>query len=328
MRFLDFLKRKRRTLNSGYTNYRRSGDLRRKAVTPKKSFLDERPNSFKEKLARRKSGLRDKFLLGLKVFAGVAVFSGLVYLFFFTGFFEIKKIEIKGNSDSVEDKNMVNEYLQKYLGKNIIMFSSMKHETTLEEKIPYIKNLNISRNWPDTLTATLETFPMIANLRVDQPDGSSQFYIVNELGFISTIGVSNEELPTIVMDVTGTDFDLSMHPEESGTGEVTDSNSLTVHQELIPQEMLETILKTKSDFEGKFNLQLLEVYYLKRAKELHLLTELEFYVWIDMTQDIDLQLAKLKKGLTKLNIYEDNIEYIDLRVTGQNGEKIIYKLKD
>lgn len=327
MGFLDFLKRKRRTLNSGYTNYRRVGDLRRKALSPKKSFLDERPSSFKEKLAHKRGGIKEKLLKALKVLAGSAVLIGLVYLFFFTGFFEIKKIEIKGNSESIEDKNTVNEYLQKFLGDNIIMFSSMKHEKTLAEKIPYIKSLNIGRSWPDTLVATLETFPLIANVRVDQPDGSSQFYIVNELGFISTVGVTNEELPTIVMDVTGTDFDLSMHDEESGTGGVA-SDSLAVHEELIPHELLNTIIKTKTDFEGKFNLQLLEIQYLKRAKELHLFTELEFFVWIDMSQDIDLQLAKLKKGLTKLNIYEDSIEYIDLRVTGQNGEKIIYKLKD
>lgn len=326
MRFLDFLKRKRRTLNSGYTNYRRSGEVRRKAIVAKKSFLDERPSSFKEKLERKRGGIKEKFILTLKVIVGTAVLGGLIYLFFFTGLFEIKKIEITGNSESIEDKNTVNEYLQQFLGDNIIMFSSMKHEKALAEKIPYIMSLNIGRNWPDTLVATLETFPLVANVRVDQPDGSSQFYIVNELGFISTIGVTNEELPTIVMDVTGTDFDLTIQSEESGSGEV--SQGLAVHQELLSKELLEMIIKTKTDFEGKFDLQLLEIQYLKRPKELHLLTELEFYVWIDMGQDIDIQLAKLKKGLTKLNIYEDSIEYIDLRVSGQNGEKIIYKLKD
>ena len=34
---------------------------------------------------------------------------------------------------------------------------------------------------------------------------------------------------------------------------------------------------------------------------------------------------KLKKSLVKLDIYTATLEYIDLRIAGTNGDKIIYK---
>ena len=75
-------------------------------------------------------------------------------------------------------------------------------------------------------------------------------------------------------------------------------------------------------------MQVLEIDYLRRARELHLLTERYFYVWLDLSQDLDKQLLKLKKALNELNIYEADLDYIDLRISGQNGEKVIYKLKN
>jgi len=39
------------------------------------------------------------------------------------------------------------------------------------------------------------------------------------------------------------------------------------------------------------------------------------------------QLKKLKKILVKLDIYKENLLYIDLRIAGANGDKIIYKRK-
>jgi hypothetical protein len=50
-------------------------------------------------------------------------------------------------------------------------------------------------------------------------------------------------------------------------------------------------------------------------------------VWLDMQKPIEEQLKKLKKALVKLDIYTESLEYIDLRISGTNGDKIIYKRK-
>jgi len=134
------------------------------------------------------------------------------------------------------------------------------------------------------------------------------------------------------MDVTGTDIDLpttmSTKEDEAGADSEVNMQNLSVNQELLPPDILETLLDTKEKFEGKFNMQVMEVHYLKCARELHLFTERYFFVWIDLTQDVSAQLSKLKKSMTQLNIYEAPLEYVDLRVSGQGGEKVIYKLSE
>jgi len=44
-----------------------------------------------------------------------------------------------------------------------------------------------------------------------------------------------------------------------------------------------------------------------------------------MQQPSENQLKKLKKSLVKLDIFNEPLEYIDLRIAGGNGDKIIYK---
>ena len=131
------------------------------------------------------------------------------------------------------------------------------------------------------------------------------------------MGTANPNLPTIIMDITGTDLSL---PEKQ--------SEWTLNKALLSPETLQVLLKAKSDMEAKFNIQVLEVYYLKRAREVHLFTERNFFVWIDLTQDLTLQFNKLKKAMTEINLYEDPLSYIDLRISGQNGEKVIYKLNE
>lgn len=287
----------------------------RKAFVPKTGFFQKSSASKNRKFGE--SGT--KILRYLKIFIAFFILGGGIYLIFFTNFFTIQKIEIQGEAESAEEQKIINDYLQAYLGGNIVMFNPGEHEIKLAENLGYLKTLGIYRVLPHTIVAKIETYPVAANVRINQPDGSSKLYIVNELGYIAVIGSSNDNLPTIVMDVTGTDLEIK-------EGDPVDGPK--INAEIIPGENLKQILDAKTSFEGKFNLQIKEVQYLKRARELHFYTELDFYVWLDMTQDLELQMSKMKKALTKLNIYESPILYIDLRISGHDGEKVIYKLKE
>jgi len=233
--------------------------------------------------------------------------GGVLYGLFFTSLFQIQQVDVLGEADTLSEQSTINTYFQAYLGKNLLLFNSKEHEEKLMLEYAYLKTLDIDRHFLHTVRVSLETYPSIATVRVDFEDGNKQFYVINERGYVNAVGQTDLTLPLIVMDVTGT--------------ELTEIN-----QELIPQETLELLLQTSKDFEAKFNMQILEIYYLKRARELHLYTERNFFVWIDLTQELSLQLAKLKKALTELNIYEAPLEYVDLRISGQNGEKVIYKL--
>ena len=72
-------------------------------------------------------------------------------------------------------------------------------------------------------------------------------------------------------------------------------------------------------------MKIIEIEYQVIPREVHLRTEKYFYIWLDIQKPYETQLKKLKKALVKLNIYDDELAYIDLRITGESGEKIIYK---
>ncbi len=315
MGLFSFFKRRRKTFEPGFRSYKSSLRLiRRKAIVPKHNYFDNAQSGKPSRNIRRFEAFKARASLYTKIFIAVFLSGAAVYVIFFTDFFTIAKIEIKGGQETLEEQKIVNDYLQEYLGGNILAFNPNTHEENLMKDLNYLKTLQIYRVLPRTVIAKLETYPPAANIKIDRPDGSSRFYVVNELGYTSNIGVANDTLPTIAMDVTGTDLEITEDPQ--------------INAQIIPADALKSIIESKTGFEGKFNLQILETEYLKRARELHFYTELHFYVWIDMTQDIDTQLAKMKKALTKLNIYESPLEYIDLRISGRDGEKVIYKLKE
>ena len=349
MGFFSRFKRKPRTYSSNFSSYRSLRSSTRKPFEPKKTAA--------ERVSR--GGFAYKALRIFKILGVLFLLGLLTYAIFFTKLFEIQKIDVKGNEATVTEQSTLNKILQEHLGKNLLTFNTTLLEQELYDDYPYLKDLDVGRDFFHTLSVDLETYENVANVRVDFEDGSEQVYVVNELGFVSGTGTTLESLPTVVMDVTGTEMDLTAYEaepvpaseepseeteeeESEATTEDTEvseetaetltetrKTSFLLNEELIDAEVLKTLLKTTEDFEGKFDMQVLEIHYLKQARELHLVTERLFTIWIDLTQDSNLQLTKLKKATgTVLNIYEANLEYIDLRISGQNGEKVIYKLKD
>lgn len=320
MGLLSLFKNKRRTSQAPFSSYRSVRPLARKPFEPKgKAKADRERNPFLAKVVR-----------GLKIFLFLLILIGLIYVVFLSGLFKIEKIDVKGSEATLSEQSALNKLLQEHLGKNLLFFNIGSLEDELLEQYPYLKEMDLSRDFFHTVKVTLETYPKRANIEVHFEDGSIQYYTVNELGYIAGFGQEENELPTVIMDVMGTDLDLpteDVAPETVSEEEIyPEKPSWALNEELIEQDILKTLLSTIEDFEGRFNMQVKTTYYLKQARELHLYTERDFYVWIDLTQDTNLQLTKLKKALSVLNINEAPLDYIDLRISGQNGEKVIYKL--
>jgi len=306
-------KKKRRTNSAGFRDYKSSNapTRRRRPINPKVK------KAIKAK-TRPKSPERIRLFRWLKIIATLIGLFGLGYFLLFSKSFEIHSVQVNSDSDFIlEEKNAVTSYLQEHLGKNLIAFHTSEHEAILLEEYPNLKSIQINRDFFHTLVVNLESYSDTANIQVDHEDGSKQYFVVNELGIISGVGLTNEYLPTVVMDVTGTDLDV-----------MDEESPLALGEKLMEELTLNTLLEVETDFEAKFNMQIMEVHYLKRAREVHLYTERYFFVWIDLTQEVEQQLNKLKKSMTELNIYEAPLLYIDLRISGQNGEKVIYKLSE
>ncbi len=228
----------------------------------------------------------------------------IAHVLFISNTFIIDKIEFDYDTIEVEDENPVLTYLQNFEGENILLIDEKEEETYLKENYPNYKTINIKKVLPNKLVLELETYELSANVIV-QREGYFRKFIINETGTVAEADTEDLSLPYIYLETT---------------------EIMIEGKEAIEQETLEFILEAISDFESKFGMQVIDTTYYKTAREVHLHTERYFDVWLDAQLTVDEQLGKLKQALPSLNIYEEDLQYIDLRISGQTGDKVIYML--
>ncbi len=229
---------------------------------------------------------------------------GISHIFIISDLFTIKNIDYDYDQIQVEDENPILAYIQNFKDTNIFLLNEEDEEIYLKSNYLQYKKINIKKSLPSTLILELEEYAMVANLIYEQ-DGISRKFIINESGIAINTDTEDLSLPYIY-------FETDKIPIEN--------------QEIIKPEILQFILEAINDFESKFGMQILDTTYYKIAREVHLRTERYFYVWLDTGLTVDEQLLKLKLSLPKLDIYEEDLKYIDLRISGQTSDKIIYML--
>lgn len=237
------------------------------------------------------------------------ILSAGTYLAFFTDFFQINDFQIFEEETQITNNLALNEIITKsLLNQNILLFNSDQLTTQILEQYPQYKTVNINKVFPHTIKVDLEKYPIAANIidQIKSQDGLTvqKKFLVNTNGMIIVENEENPELPYIKID-TNQAFSLNDTP--------------------LDQEKLDYIIKLTNLFEEKFGIKVIEAEYLKVAREIHLRTEKDFVVWIDLNKDMVSQIDKLKRALPKLDIYKTPLEYIDLRISGTNAEKVIFK---
>lgn len=280
---------------------------RRKTIKPSKDFLQN-----PERKIFKTRGTEKNFK---KIIRPIILITCGVFIYLITNFlfisstFAITKIDLKVEGDDttiVEDENPLVDYLKSFENTNIFIFNDDEEEAYLKTIYPEYKTINIKKSLPHTLVLKLESYTLSANLIVKR-DSISKKFIINENGIIVAENEEDPSLPYIYMETT----EIIME------GRTT-----------IKPENLAFIIEAAEDFQNKFGLQVLDITYYKIEREVHLGTEKYFDVWLDIQLTVDEQLDKLKQALPRLNIYETPLEYIDLRISGQNGDKVIYMEKE
>jgi len=226
-----------------------------------------------------------------------------LYLTVFTSFFEIKEWKIFGD-DIIQENSKFEEFLAVHKGKNLVFLNTGEIQEHIKEQYPEIKEIKIKKAYPSTLVLEYENFPEKANV-LNIFDGENQRkFIINEIGYLVDQDYENPNLPYI---------------------KIRTEKPLELEQYAMPREILEYVLDSIYDFQEIFGMLILDAEYKSTEREIHLKTEKEFYVWLDTSLTLQEQYSKLKSALSKLNIYTDPLEYIDLRISSVNGEKVIYK---
>ena len=291
MRILSKFKRKRSKLTkyrSNYKSYRPINTRRRALKIPLKNRLP-----WITKLSR--------IALFVLVIATITITA---YSIFFADYFKIKNVVV--TNEGFENETLtkkINTGLKSSLQKSIFLTDLDELELKILESFPELEKIDIEKNYPASLNITFAEHPLVANI-INESNSLRKTYVINSLGYAMKENFENPNLPYI---------------------RIKSDEPINTNSAVIESQKLDYILETIAYFQDKFGMKIKEVSYLKIARELHLLTERNFEIWLDIEVSSQEQLKKLKKALVKIDIYKENFEYIDLRIAGGSGDKIIYK---
>lgn len=263
-------------------------------------------NRYNGKIPRKEHPLIRK-LKGIFTFIIVTALIVLaIYTIFFSNYFRIKNINIlKQTFDNETLAKEITNTLETFIGKNIIFTETNEIEAKIISYFPELEEINVNKNYPNTLEIEFKEYPLVANI-INTSSTIKKSYIINSIGYAIKENYEDPNLPNIKID---SDEPISTQSP------VLEPNKLTY------------ILDSIKYFEEKFGMAIKEIHYKPIAREIHLLTEKDFFIWLDIQRPFEEQLKKLKKSLVKLDIYTEPLEYIDLRIAGTNGHKLIYKRK-
>ncbi|PJC36809.1 hypothetical protein CO046_03785 [Candidatus Peregrinibacteria bacterium CG_4_9_14_0_2_um_filter_53_11] len=238
---------------------------------------------------------------------GIAVVIGTSYLVFFSTIFTVKKVTVEKPGQAIPVSSL-QPFLDKLKGRNILF---LRTDTLTDELAETFKHelllAKIKKSYPNQVVLSIEEYPAVLQLHVIAPEGES-FMTINQTGYVIAQGTTrNEALPL-----------LSLKSDEPL---VIDGN------QFVQKEKLYLMTRGFNRFQELFGMKVISGEWKKIERELHLTTEKGFVVWLDLTSDIDKQLDKLKRALDKLDIYNEPLSYIDLRIAGAKNEKVIFKRK-
>jgi len=273
------------------------------------SYKRRRPlpqsKSYRKKL-KRKNPKASKLNKNIRIFIFIVAIIFSIYALFFSKYIKIQEIEftnpsLEGNPISIKIKTE----LQENINKNLVFIDTDEIEFNLSKSFPELETIKISKNYPKALVVDFSKHPLVANI-INESNTIKQSFIVNSIGYVVKEDFKNPNLPSI---------------------KIISDEALNTDKALIKKNNLDYIISAINEFENKFGMNVVEANYKPIPRELHLLTEKDFYVWLDIQQTYEIQFKKLKKSLIKLDIYNTKLEYIDLRIAANNGDRIIYKPK-
>lgn len=274
---------------------KRKSDSLSKTTLPRKKHVWKKPPS-------------GAWLFLRKVFFFVFVSGALVALFyivFFSQIFVITKISFEKSGEAITAAQIA-PFLDKLKGKNMLFLNTAVLTKELEQTFKNeILLVRIKKSYPKHLIVKFDEYPAVINLRIIT-DLGVQKLVLNQIGYAIFENVEQKDIPTLIVRLP---------------------KFLPGKSVVIDKQKLKTIAGAFTAFHDLFGMKITEGQWLKTERELHLKTEKNFSVWLDLTANIDQQLGKLKRSLIKLDIYNERLEYIDLRIPGGESEKIIFKRK-
>lgn len=254
------------------------------------------------RVKKKKSILRNRFFW-ISLFILILI-GGLLYLLFFSSFFQIKEIEISGNEKvlTVDLQNTIYSSATRnflvFSTKSIFLFPSNQIKEELSEKFPQIDQFILKRKLPDSLV-----------LEIQERRATAVFCKETDCFFIDEKGILFEEI-------------LEEVPLELIIIKSEIEKSINLGEEIIREENLQRILKIRTKIEKNLKIDIKEV--ILSFEKLTVLIGEGWEIYFDISGDIEWQLIELSLVLEKQIPLEKRgeLEYIDLKFT-----KVYFKYK-
>lgn len=243
------------------------------------------------------------WLLGVGIALIFAIIIGLFYFCFLTPYFTIATVDLfEGEAES---QNLgLRRIAASFRGQNLLVLSQNNVIERFLSTNKRLKSVNVTKDYPRSLKIVLAEIPPAVNLVVANGQIERKF-ILNDLGIVVSVDEYSDKLPEVY---------------------ITSKDSLPLlNQEYMSGEFLSKLLSAEKIFNKTINLKIKRIIYLPVAREVHLQTENDVTIWLDLQKDLTEQIAKLTAALPKINIYDGGFEYIDLRIDGATGDRIVFK---
>jgi len=267
------------------------------------------PKNYENRFPGRKKS-KPSWTSNIKRFSIITVGAGIVvssiYIIFFSSYLTVSEVTVEANKTNIPLTSL-SPFLNRLKGRNILFLRTEALTLDIEKQFKQeILLARVKKKLPRTVSLVIEEHPLVLNMHIIIGNETKDL-IVNKIGYAIPREEPDSLLPTLVV----------RNPKNPDTYK---TNSY-----VIDQELLNKTTEAFTMFYQLFDIGIDSGEWIERARELHLKTSNGFIVYIDLQQNIEAQLSKLKRALVKLDIYKDPLEYIDLRIAGGESEKVIFK---
>ncbi len=231
---------------------------------------------------------RTSFLVSF-IFSLITLF---ILIALFSPYFDIKKIAFL-RDDPRLDIELLEESVADFYGKNLLLLSHQKMKNHLYDIFPEFETIDIQEKWPSEVELKVTLSPPFVNILNHE---LANFWVVTKSGIVLQ-KEAQEGLPLIT---------VFQHEKP-----------ITHRQKFLKTEELEKIFAARDFIHQELDLKISELHLFYVSKEVHLITENNFSIWIDLAQDIEPQVRKLKLAEEKIDFYFSPLEHIDLRIPNQ-----------
>lgn len=213
--------------------------------------------------------------------------GGIIYFMFFSGFFDIRNIEVEGYSYPETIKEETEIYINGGVTRrNIFIFRSRKLKEAFYGD-GSIKTIEVKKVYPSKLKIKIEEFrPSIIWV------SAGEKYLINEGGEV--IDFASDQKLT----------------------EVTDASNIKVErgERIASPTFVKFINIIGADFETSAGTKIIKITIYDILTDVHILTADGWTVYLDASKDPDAQLKNLARVLEEVRKSGKKIQYIDLRL--------------